>query len=258
MDCRHVDFSPSKSEERIDKALRVIPRLLLMRLIAFVLHLLGAERNSVAALAGMPPESVKTVVRLVMSDGFEALRDRRRSGVPSVTTPPAEPIPLQIEARRQGDWCLVRFGPEAAELRIPAAFRVQARTVLLSLVNAGLLSAQQGADALGIHSAHCRQLASRLARADVPESLIDKRQGQKQEYVVTPEVKAELIEQLAARSITGQSTSSEVLAEQVSRRTQTSVSPRTVRLHLQKLGLARVRERLPKLVEALKKTPEYP
>jgi hypothetical protein len=66
MDCRDVDFSPTKSEERIDKALHVIPRALLMRLIAFVLHLLGAERNAVAALAGMPPESVKTVVRLVL------------------------------------------------------------------------------------------------------------------------------------------------------------------------------------------------
>jgi hypothetical protein len=47
-----------------------------------------------------------------------------------------------------------------------------------------------------------------------------------------------------------------VLAEQVSHRTQTSVSSRTVRLHIQKLGLAHVRESLPKLVEALKKTPK--
>jgi hypothetical protein len=202
----------------------------------------------------MPPESVKTVVRLVMNDGFEALRDRRRLAAPSVATRQAEPRPLRVVARRQDEWCLVQFGPEAAELKIPVAFRVQARTVLLSLVNAGLLSVQQSADALGIHTAHCRELASRLARADVAESLIDKRQGQKHDYVVTPEVKAELIEQVAARSITGQSTSSEVLAEQVSHRTQTSVSPRTVRLHIQKLGLARVREGLPKLVEALKKS----
>jgi hypothetical protein len=91
MDCRHVDLSPAKSEERIDKAVRGIPRALLMRLIAFVLHLLGAERNAMAALAGIPPESVKTVVRLVMNDGFEALRDRRKSSVPSVAK--AEPTP---------------------------------------------------------------------------------------------------------------------------------------------------------------------
>jgi hypothetical protein len=255
MDCRNLEFSPTKSEQRIEKVLGVIPHALLMHLIAFVLHLLGAERNRVAALVGMPPESVKTVVRLVMNDGFEALRDRRRSAAPSVAKAQAERRPVRVVARRQDDWCLVQFGPEAA-LKIPADFRVQARTVLLSLVNAGLLSVQQSADALGIHAAHCRELASRLARSDVPESLIDKRQGQKHEYVVTPEVKAELIEQLAARSITGQSTSSEVLAEQVSRRTQTNVSPRTVRLHIQKLGLARVREGLPKLVEALKKTSE--
>jgi hypothetical protein len=52
MDCRDVEFSPTKSEERIDKTVRVIPHALLMRLIA--LHLLGAERNRVAALVGMP------------------------------------------------------------------------------------------------------------------------------------------------------------------------------------------------------------
>lgn len=229
-----------------------------MRLLAFALHVLGVERKVVAALVGMPDESVKTVVRLAMGDGFQALRDRRRSDWPSVVKLSPDPGPLRIAARRQDDCCMVEFGPGPEVLKIPLAFQVQARTVLLSLVNAGLLSVRDSADALGIHAAHCRELAKSLAERDVPESLIDKRQGQKHDYVVNPGLKAEIIEQLAARAITGQSTSSEMLAEQVSKRTQTQVSARTVRWHIQKLGLTHIRQSLPHLVETLKKTPEDP
>ncbi len=79
MDCQGVELSPAKSDERINRALRVFPKALLMRLLAFALHLLGVNRKAVAALVGMPEESVKTAVRLAMRDGFAALRDRRRS-----------------------------------------------------------------------------------------------------------------------------------------------------------------------------------
>ena len=82
MDCREIECSPDKSEERINRALQVFPRKLLMRMLAFTLHLLGAKRKDVATLVDMPEESVKTVVRLVLRDGFYALRDRRRSEGP--------------------------------------------------------------------------------------------------------------------------------------------------------------------------------
>ena len=77
MDCRHVTFSPEKSQERIHKALQIFPRKLLMHILAFALHLLGASRKEVAALVEMPQESVKTLLRVVLRDGFPALRDRR-------------------------------------------------------------------------------------------------------------------------------------------------------------------------------------
>ena len=252
MDCRHVELSPTKSEERINRALHVFPKGLLMRLLAFTLHLLGVRRQIVAALVGMPEESVKTVVRLAMRDGFPALRDRRRSEGPPVAR--ASPSPPRIAVRREGEWYVVEFGPNGKSLRIPVTFRVQARTVLLSLVNAGLLSVQETATALGIHAAHCRELARKLASHDVVESLIDKRQGQKQDYRVGPEQKAEIIQELAARAITGQSMSSDVLAEVVNERTHAGMSARTVRWHIQKLGLTHIKETLPQLIETLKKS----
>lgn len=254
MDCRQEEFSPTKSEERISRALDVFSEGTLMRLLAFTLHLLGVKRKVVAALVGMPEESAKTVVRLAMRDGYPALRDRRRSEAPPVSrASPRPPRPPRIAARREGEWYVVEFGPSGNSLRIPVAFRVQARTVLLSLVNAGLLSVKDAAAALGIHAAHCRELARKLASYDVVESLVDKRQGQKQDYLVGPELKAEIIQQLAARAITGQSTSSEVLAEVVNERTQAGVSARAVRLHIQKLGLTHIKKVLPQLVETLKK-----
>lgn len=224
-----------------------------MRLLAFTLHLLGAKRKAVAALVDMPEESVKTVVRLVLRDGFHALVDRRRSNTPSVVQ--ASPSPLRISVRQDSDQLVVDFGSDAKLLRIPVTSQVQARTVLLSLVNAGLLTAQETATALGISAAHCRALSRRLADHDVVEALVDKRQGQKKDYRVGPEEKAEIIQQLAARAIIGRSTSSEALAAAVNERSATGVSPRTVRWHIQKFGLTQISETLPSLVESLKKTP---
>ena len=252
MDCRDVDFSPTKSEERIDKALKVFPEGLLMRILAFTLHLLGAKRKAVAELVGMPEESVKTVVRVALRDGFAALRDRRRSEGPSVSR--SSPSPLPIAVRREGEWYVMELGPNFRPLRIPVSFQVQARTVLLSFVNAGLLSAQETATILGMSAAHCRTLARELTNHDVEDSLVDKRRGQKKDYRVGPEQKAELIQQLAGRVMTGRSTSGDDLAEAVNDRTGSSVSARTIRWHVRKLGLTNINDTLPKLVETLKKT----
>lgn len=253
MECQNIQFAPAKSETRINRALKVIPRGLLMRLLAFALHLLGAPRRAVAALVDMPEESVKTVIRVAMRDGFGSLRDRRRlHREPSPQTSPR--TPLRIGVQRVDEWYVVNFGPDTNPLKIPVAFYVQARTVLLSLVNAGLLPVKEAAVALGISASHCRELIRKLADQDVPESLVDKRTGQKSDIRVGPEQKAELIQQLAARIVTGHSTASKVLAEAVNEQTQESVSPRTIRWHINKLGLGNIKETLPQLVEALKKT----
>lgn len=253
MDCRQVAFSTEKSQERIHKALQVFPRKLLMHILAFALHLLGARRKAVAALVEMPEESVKTLLSLVLREGFPAIRDRRLSALSPKTTVPASPP--QISARRAAEGWVVEFGTRDNTLSIPATHSVHARTVVLSLFNAGVLSAQQCACVLDVSAAHCRELARKLASHDVAQSLLDKREGQRHDYRVGPQQKAEIIQQLAARVVTGHSTSSEVLAEQVNERTQAGLSARTVRWHIRNLGLGDLRNTLPELVETLKKTP---
>ncbi len=251
MDCREVEFVSRKSEERVNRALKVFPKKLLMRLMAFVLYLLGASRKTVASQVGMPEESVKTVVRTVLRDGFPALRDRRRSDAPSAVHASSSEHP--VIARREGDWLIVELGTKENLLKIPVRSEVLSRTLLLSFVNSNLLSAQEAASALEISVAHCRHLARKLEHHDVVEAQVDKRQGQRKDYRFDQEQKAELIQQLAARTVTGRSTTSDVLAIAINERTQSSVSARTIRWHVRKLGLTHINETLPQLVESLKK-----
>ena len=104
------------------------------------------------------------------------------------------------------------------------------------------------------HVTHCRELARKLASRDVDEVLVDKRQGLKQDYLFTPEVKSELIQQFALNAVSGRPTSSRAIAEDLEKRCSIELSPRSVRLHLGKLGLSRIADSLPELIALGKKT----
>jgi hypothetical protein len=146
MDCRDITFSADKSRDRIAHALRVFPRKLLMRVLAFALHLLGASRKDIAALVDMPEESVKTLLRLVMRDGFPALRDRRCTA--SSPVPAAASAATAASVHADGDGWSIDLGTRGGALRIPTTHPLQARTLVLSLLNAQLLPTQQCAAAL--------------------------------------------------------------------------------------------------------------
>lgn len=251
MDCRDIGFSPEKSRERIDRALKVFPPTVLDRIMAFGLHLLGAPRREIASLVDRPVESVKTSIRVLLRDGFPALRDRRCSDMQPVANVPVRS--LAVSTRREGQWQVVDFGVPGKELRIPTEHKIQLRTILLSFLDSGLLSVEETAAALGISEVHCRELKSKLAYGDVEESLIDKRRGQTQDYRMGPVEKAELIQQFAARAVLRLPTSSQTLAELLNERAETSVSARTIRWHMEKLGLTAIRKTLPDLVDLKKK-----
>jgi len=107
-----------------------------------------------------------------------------------------------------GDCVIVDLNSNNGKLKIPASNKIQVRTVLLSLMNSGIVSTREVASILEISDAHCRKLAENLANNDVADSLIDKRVGQLHDYRVGPMQKTEIIRQFAARSITGHSTAS--------------------------------------------------
>jgi transposase len=252
MDCQDVEFSSKKSQERIDKALTIFDLAVLNRILTLGLHLMGATRKDIARLLNRSEESVKTSIRVLLRDGFTALRDRRHSMTQPVSNIPANKF--SVSMRREGQWQVINLGVPGNELRVPIKHKTQLRTVLLSFFNSRMLSVKQAATAMGISQAHCRELANQLKEVDVDNSLIDKRQGQTQDYRMGPAEKAELIRQFSARSVLKLSTSSEILTEKINEQTDTTVSSRTIRWHMKKLGLKTIRKTLPELVDNQKKT----
>lgn len=258
MDCRSIAFSAEKSHQRIEKFLRVFKPELLNRILAFALYLLGVQRQVVASMTGIPEESVKTALRTIQNDGFPALRDRRYSKEKSGSVSGSPSLEPKVTLHIDDQYCVVNFGAAQNEIRIRRDHKVHLKTLLLSLYQANLLTANDVASALGMTLAHCRHLTQKLTQNDVVETLVDKRQGQKQDYLVTAEEKAEIIKHFAALAVTGHSTSSEALAKAIGEANEIFLSPRTVRWHMTKLGLNKIKKALPELVDSLKKTAEHP
>jgi len=255
MNCQDLVFSPKQSQKRIDRALKVLPAKILKRILSFSLFLLGGKRKAIASLMEMPEETVKTGISKVMKEGFSAFRDRRQAENkcdPQASNPREESkITVLVEEK----FCTIVFGGMGQILKILRNHKVHLRTVLLSLLNSGLLSMQSVAFALGLTQAHCRELSESLIANGVKNVLIDKRKGQTRDFRFGPSAKAELIQNFAARTVTGHRVSSQTLAEIINESLQPTytISPRTVRWHINKLGLMGIKKTLPELVNSLKK-----
>jgi len=248
-------FSPSHSNNRIEKALQVLPELVLKKMLFFSLYLLGAKISAIASLVGMPEESGKTVIKRILKGGLPALGDRRQSTKAYEHQLPQPAIhSQQVSVITEGDSFLITFFDSKQQIRILRRHRVHLRSVMLSLLQAGLISTQTASSTLGITAAHCHDLSEKLLNEDVDEVLIDKRKGQTNDLLFDPQVKAELVQQFAARSIAGYSVSGKALAKAVNDNLQTAISDRAVRWHMKKLGLMKIKKSLPNLVQSLKKT----
>src|SRR6266700_3790305 len=161
----------------------------------------------------------------------------------------------QVDYQGHGQRRPVRFGVGGRRLEIPRQNVLQIRAILLSMLNSGLLSNHQVAEVIGLTPAHTATLAHRLEQEDIA-SLIDKRQGQKSEYRVTPEVKAELIQQFVVDVVAHRKVSSETISAELKDRCQMTVPARTVRHHLARIVLLTSKNTLPQLLAAVKKSSE--
>ncbi len=258
MNCQDMVFSPSHSNNRIEKILQVLPELVLKKMLFFSLYLLGAKTSTIASVVGMPEESGKTVVKRILKGGLPALGDRRTStkAYEQQLLHPAVPC-QQVSVIAEGDSCLITFFDSDQQVKILRKNRIHLRSVILTLLQAGLISAQTASSELGLTAAHCLDISEKLLNEDVPEVLLDKRKGQTNDLLVDPQMKAELVRQFAARSIAGYSVSGKALAEAVNDNLETAISDRAVRWHMKKLGLMEMKKSLPKLVKSLKKTSNH-
>lgn len=251
LDCRNLpELSADRSGERIRKAEQLLGTRVVSRILAFALYLLGASRNAMAEFAEMPSETAKSLTTRVFRDGLPAFEDRRRGHATFLPQPAGKPVKASLEVR--GDFLRVCFA-EGTELEIPRSNRVQCRTVLLTLVNGGLLTPEEAAEGLGISEQRVRLLRRKLVEQDAP-ALIDQRRGTQGETRVTPEVRAELIQQFVFNVVTNARTSSPQLSKDLENRCQIVLPARTIRFHVQSLGLQDMGRSLREMLRGVKKT----
>ena len=221
------------------------------RILCFALYLLGRNRSAIGRTLGIPPDTAKSIIKAVNSVGLEAFEDRRRSS--SGSRPPVPPQRLSITLQEDAGHVVVDFGFPDTHIKLSRQDPLQIKTVLLSMFNSGLLSKRQVAAAIQLTLSHTAVLARRL-REQGALSLVDRRQGQQQDFVVTSRVKAELIQQFAVDVITSGRTSSSAISERIKERCSIVIPDRTVRHHLSRMGLKGIKRSLPQLVTAVKKT----
>ncbi len=252
MDCQQLSFSPIAGGERRQKAETALGKNVVTKILGLALYWMGGRRPEIAAELGIPENSLRTTVRVVLRDGPAALEDRRHSQRQSTFLLPPHPASEGPTVAREGDKIAVHFGAMYSPLTIPVKNRVQSRVVLLSLVDSDLISPRDAAEVLGLSSVHVRNLAARLADGDV-EVLLDKRRGQQKQHVLTPDVKSEIVLQYSANAVTGRSTSSRAVVADIGERCNLELSDRTLRYCIAKLGLGKLTTELPQLVDRIKK-----
>ena len=249
-----LKFYPELSDARIAGANKVLGNKVVKRILSFAFYLLGARRRHIAKLLDMPQDTLKSAINRVLKVGIGAFEDSRKKAS-SFIPQGAAILPKKPSVFLEGEEVIAHFGLRDIILRIPAKNALQVKTILLTMVNNRLITIAEAANILGYSLVHISRLSQALREEDV-HALIDKRQGQKQDYLFSPEIKAELVQQFAANAVTGKQTSSRIITEQLKKRCNLNLPDRSVRLHIKKLGLPRIAKSLPGLVEALKKTPD--
>jgi len=252
IDCLNLTFSPSLAQDRMKRAQQSLGKNVVQRLLCFALYLLGINRRAIGEVLGIPAETAKSIIKAVNKNGLPALEDRRCRGS---AFQPSSPIPHveAISVHTSQELVIVEFGMEDRRLKIPLQNSLQVKTILFSMLNSGLINQRQVADVIGLTPAYTTTLARRLNKEGV-SALMDKRQGQKSDYRITPEVKAELVQQFALDIITRGKTSGQAISRELQKRCRMTIPARTVRYHLGRMGLPKIKNSLPQLVVAIKKS----
>lgn len=252
IDCQNLAFSSRLAENRMAQAWRVCGPGVLQRFLCYTLYLLGLNRKTIGEVLGIPPETAKSTIKTITRYGLGALEDRRQRS--SVLRPqvPAEARPATL--REEGTKIIVDLGFSEKVLQLNREDPLQVKTILLTMLNNGLLKNRQVAEVLRVTPTYTAVLARRLNERGAM-FLLDQRQGQKQDFRVPRQLKAEVVQQFALDVITSGQTSGRAISAGLKERCDILVPERTVRHHMARMGLGKIKKSLPQLVSAVKKTP---
>ena len=243
-----IAFVEIHAEKRIQKAQSLLGVSVVNRILAFALFLFGAKRKDIAQYLKMPFGTFLSFLNRIDRCGLLAFEDQRQR--PAQGKIKEKTYTISTDVQNQ-DRC-IRIGDENTVLKIPTRNRLQCRTVLLTFLDSGLLSVEQTAQALELSSKQTKNLRNELLSNDI-NGLLDKRKGQLVDYGFSPTIKSELIQQYVLNVAVGTSISSSRLSDDLKKRCDYDLVPRSIRLHINKLGLPNIRESLPELLSRYKK-----
>lgn len=251
IDCRNLSFSLDLSESRLNKAQLVFGEKVLKRIIVFSLYILGVRRTEISKTVKLPENTVRTMLKTISKNGIIALFNMRKKPLEITESSGNKPSAREnIEISELNDQYQISINK--IDIFILKKNKNQLKAMVLTFAENGLISKTYAGKLLNISSSHVGYLINDVAENDL-SCLIDQRKGQKKDFVFTPEIKSELIVQFAINAATGKSTSSTVLAKDLEQRTSHELSQRSIRLHINNLGLKGKATQLWELV-GLKKT----
>jgi len=250
IDCRTLSFSPNLSSNRLKKAKSIFGENVLKRIIVFSLYILGVRRSEISRATKLPENTVRTMLKTILKDGFVAFFDRRKKQADIPGKRKDEPIQEKaIKIHEHHDTYQISIS--GTDMYISKKNTYQFKALIVTFAENGLISKTYAGTLLNISSSHVGYLIKNMSENDLI-GLIDKRRGQQKDFVFTPEIKSELIVQFAVNAATGNSTSSLVLTKDLEQRTSYKLSPRSIRHHINNLGLKGKAKQLWKLI-SLKK-----
>jgi len=255
MNCDPFDFSPERSHSRVHQAKTLFGERIVNRILAWALFLLGASKPMICSELGFKPGSLRTLLYRLQHQGLGALEDRRcKSSSFKRETSAAAVEPLRVSVHTHDDDIhQIRFG-DSLTIQIPTSRPLLLKSWLLCLLNNGALTRREVAQALQLSEDRVSKLAKKIEEQDLT-GLLDQRRGQQHDYVFTPAIKGELIQQFVIDLVHEGKTSGAGLSKHLKERCQYDLSPRTILHHLSTMGLSHIKRTLPAHLEAVKKTP---
>ncbi len=229
-----MGFSESKSQRRRERAQKFMATVVVNRIIAFALFLLGANRDDIARFLNMPKGTLFSLLTRLSKNGLDGLSDQRVSKKQNTTK--VEPEHLSCNVDGDGHLC-IESGSLVSSLQVASEDSVGRKILFLIFLENKLISRETVAHALGISERHICNLLNKIRTHGV-SSLLDQRVGQTMDYRFTPEIKSELIIQFVSNVACNAKTSGHAISSDLVARTGIGLSERSVRYHLLKLGLS--------------------
>lgn len=257
MNCDQFNFSSTLSRKRILQAKAIFGDRVVNRILAWALFLLGAGKPMICSALDFKPGSLRTLLHRLQNQGIVAFEDRRSKTStfkPKASTSPVV-VPLKVSLHEKDDEHQINFG-DSTHIQVPTTNPLLLKSILLCLLNSRLVNRREVAQALRLSENRVGNLAKKLANEDVT-GLLDQRRGQQQDYVFTPTIKGELIQQFVIDIVQDGKISGKDLSKHIKERCQYDLSPRSILYHLSSMGLSNIKSTLSAHLETAKKTLRY-